>query len=104
MLLKLPPWRTEQTWDKLVMECAREMSNLYATWPPAWGESHYSRLPWAGCLSAAVLAMGNISTAPDPHAFTEMFTCSIAEWPDFCKGRGNGWAAPLPSMVRLRKV
>ena len=26
---------------------------------------------------------GKQSTAADPHAFTEMSTCSIAEWPDF---------------------
>ena len=52
------------------------------------GKEVTTDLPEVGCLSY----------------LTVMPTDSMALWPDLANGRGNGWATPFSSMVRLRKV
>src|SRR5262249_55714034 len=41
---------------------------------------------------------------PPSHALTVSFTASIPHQPDLRNGRGIGWACPLASMVRQRRV
>jgi len=78
MLLEIPLWRVEQTWDRLAVECPEEMSNLLRDMATSLRQ-----------VSLQPLALGWLfdlygkRNPRDPYAFTEMSTCSIAEWPDF---------------------